>query len=219
MKKIKLFPFLREVNIAFFVLELVAIILLFVVFFISVDYKISISLFFGGFLLFQIIHIIQSIYVVNYFHNMLFVTKNYFLCSNGLFVYKKFARKKYTKVTLNEYFHEPFVGGNWGTNFREKRTNMTPREKDYFNPVFIVYSEFFDEKFPWDEETNHPKVIQQCFDAYCEKMLDKNILLLDATYGNYRFLRQYFSVESFKDTRMGGENILEQYEKRLSETN
>lgn len=81
-----------------------------------------------------------------------------------------------------------------------------------YRKIFIIANEYIEENFIWNKENKRPFITQECFNSFINKVMDKNIILLDATYENYQFLRGVYGQEYFKDLRACGEDLLARYE-------
>lgn len=150
-----------------------------------------------------------------------FTTKNIIVGHNAV-ILKKRLRSVYNKITLMEYFYFPHEYAHVGNKkpyrgFLIDSQNSQLKEEMRYISVFIIYKEHLPNDCPWDEETDHVSFSQKTYDAFSQKIFNKDMILLDATFKNYQFLRQFYEKESFADSRAGGKDMLTEFENRLIE--
>lgn len=217
MKKINFFPFLREQNFTFKFLK----ILLFIFIILSsifLKLKILYQLLIGVFGVLICIFFELLFYKLKRNENQLLlkINKGKITVRYTFFFFKKFSFKNLKKITLMEYFYfpySPYVDGvKWYGLIGLKDIN-----KAKYISVFIIYKEHLPNDCPWSEEIDHVSFSQKTYDAFSQKIFNKDMILLDATFKNYQFLRQFYEKESFADSRAGGKDMLTEFENRLIE--
>lgn len=228
MKKIKFFPFLRMENMthqeSFIGIILCGIFGIFVV-----DNGVAFPKLWQRFLAMGIVFLLCIIIPIilwivdgNAKNTYIRFTKKNIIVGHNAVILKKRSRSMYNKITLMEYFYFPHEH-MYAKNKKPYRGllidsyNLKQKKEMKYISVFIIYKEHLPNDCPWSEEIDHVSFSQKTYDAFSQKIFNKDMILLDATFKNYQFLRQFYEKESFADSRAGGKDMLTEFENRLIE--
>lgn len=216
MKKYKFYPFCREFNITVHFVEIISLILSCIII-IDVDIVRKIIFVVAIFVLITGLELFN--YAVNKNMSSFYIAffKNRIVKGYGLMLFKNFEREEYDKITLAEYINYPMRCPKRRYNsWREIQVNVNEDVGQIiYQSVFIIYKEYLLENFPLDSNSR-PYISQDCFNSFVDKVMNKNIILLDATYENYAFLRKFYKAEHFNST-IGKKQELLYYEQEFNE--
>lgn len=85
-------------------------------------------------------------------------------------------------------------------------------------PAFVLYTEKkFVDKYYLTESLKTIEELQRYADYSWPTVLEKEFIVIDGSYKNYKYLRQFFGVDKFCDTRGIEENKIAEYEEKLGQ--
>jgi len=128
--------------------------------------------------------------------------------------YDLFLKKSLPLINLNIGFIEYYFvfSGNYEYEF------LPPQYKPSIKKFFIIYE---NENFKDDGVSNYkienPEDLKDGFCKSVNALKNRNIILFDGTYSNYKFLRHHMPYSQFSDLRNCKINQIEEFEKRYIE--
>lgn len=212
MKKYKWFPTAKSYSIMIYnAVGLMFLLLTTIVFFVQWYIKILIFVLLV-FLLIMLSVVDKKLYPIFIKLEGKYVKIHYFLLN----------KKKLEKEKINIYLTEIaflFDLYHTGDYIRVSPKSKSLKIKNY--PVFVLYADkIFIDKLYLRDAINSVENLQKYVDYSWETLREDGFIILEGSYPNYRFLRQFFETDKFCESQSLSENsTILKYETMLQQEN